>query len=424
MQTNPNHNLLVSMYQNDYSYFSHEVADFILTNFNGKSLETEIIQSKSIANFDVYSNAWGCLISYHKDYYYNNETKIVGKWKTLFEKHGCDTSRDIKFELVKKNDSQKNTKYQVSINCFLALSNINQWYNLYAKNPEKFSLTKKEMHLVCCDFLEEKQNYSAYDLHKNEPCVQFIFNQLSQLSPEIQKEMGKNDDDFTSKILNSNLIKFLIKLETKEKLSSIFSPNSLKVIFRKSSLSENMTTNPFMMSDLLHISPAQDWLNACCKTKKLDESIFFTFFNKIMYQHTGFNFNEVEKMLETRGKSYDRNKKRSRSGNAGTETAKRLAYFSDEIKKIEFSELSKTIWFMTVIQSKNKELFRNSLDTVSFPERNSENKAISYFYEEYDKPVKDTQNYWEDIRKEYFMEKISQEIPPKTFTNLKVKIKI
>lgn len=420
MKNDPKFNILEKMIYNQNDYFDKDVFLFLLQSIKAPHIKEKEIQDKSIKNFNFSSNLWGQIIYENKNLYRmetsaNDYAQLCQTnktvWENILNSIDSDITQEPFYTLTKKDGIQKGKKHEVSINGMLALTEPDLWFTLYTKDPDKYQLTKKEKYLLAEDLMENEQHYHMFS--NNAEFKSYLLANLVNHLPDIKKHF-KNEEAFTNKLLSCDNLKTILRTSQTEEISPLFSLESLGAIIKKSNIAENLAKNPNMLSNFMPIASPQEWMNAYARD---NEFSLTSFMNTVMNRASGISYTELSKRITNNGGTTRYNPvKKSKS--AANEAFLRLDYIADALKDIKLSEVNTMVWYASIMETNNRDLFKKALSIIDFPEKNEKNQ---YFFKNwYDKPVtltsggKNTETFsWGDVEKEHHKEKLENLLAPK-----------
>lgn len=243
-----------------------------------------------------------------------------------------------------------NEKLEVGI-AYLLTDRSTIFINLIEKN--KISLTPLEEKLFAEDILFNKTERISYGyLYNKEEFSNYLLNILKNNYHEIRNK--KNEKIMLSSVFGSKEFLTILSLN-KGGWEEVFSEDLCNDIYKKCSVKEISTNNPHLLSSLMYIAPPEKWIEG---------EGFFSFFKDIIKKATGYKTEELEKELNGTGLL---NKNIVKSNVAAKEWLKRFKYLIPLINDNSLSDKEKKIWYLSIMKTKNNELFSESLKYINFP---------------------------------------------------------
>jgi hypothetical protein len=421
MKNDPKFNILEKMVYNQTEYFDKDVCVFLLKSIKAPAIKQKEIQNKSIKNFNISTTLWGQIVYENKNSYrmetvaneyaqFCQDNKTV--WENILNSISTDITQPPFYILTKIDGIQKGKKYEVTINGLLALTEPDFWLTLYKKEPEKYALNKTEKYVLAEDLMETNQQYHIYS--NNTEFKSYLLSNLVENLPQIKKAF-KDDEAFTNKLLTSENLKNILRSSETHEISPLFSLESLGAIIKKANIAENLAKHSTMLSDFMPIAPAQDWINAHANKKEFSLTAFMS---TVLNRACGVSYTKLAEKINNKGAVIIKREPVKKSKSAANEAFLRLDYISDGLKDVKISEANTLVWYASIMESGNRDLFKKSLSIVDFPEKTEKNE---YFFKNwYDKSVsvnagsKTTETfYWGDVEKEYHKEKLEAQLSTK-----------
>jgi hypothetical protein len=402
----------------DQSYFDVGVAEYILNRLGKTAIEQHLIDYSHLKTFQIKTNLAGLIsltnkidlptiksdntnISMDMDTKYNTKEQ----WKELLQKFEPSLIKPTMYYL--KKHTKIAPEYLVSFNLILALYNLQYWFKMFSLQPEIYNLTKAEEYLLLENLIDKSQHYSLYkhEVERQPAIANYIMTKMVAHLPNLKKNLKKDEETIISHLFSSDAFKLLLLSTEQSILAQLFSSTSLKSIINKTSLKENITSYPHMLSKILPIASAETWIQAY---KQKDTFDLIKFFGPLMFNATGYTTTDVNQ--------YVKNKLMAKKGlvrykHTSTEILLLLNYFSDSFKKLTLTEENLVTWYFFVMSTNNEELYKKSRTIFDLPQHNS---STDFFYDGIFTQSITQERIWKHVEIEFQKEKLNIELLTKT----------